>query len=251
MKKTSVPSADSSALHLAAQLKEKTPFLFMRFGDGAIECMRRKGGQTADGEVYSEDLACDLTKAWIRACSLGVSREVYIGDWLSADFRPEDQRYEKEWRGLRAIAESHKCSFLHFEALLFHRRQAESLMSFYRAVQTDDRRKLLVAPADMAKAAHTLGCSHLMTPMSNLHQQVDWLEDELRTRAYDVCIYGAGMAVHIPVVNVWKDFPQKTFVNIGSSLDPVCRGRRTRNQQIEVAEARELFFTRLAHRPQC
>jgi hypothetical protein len=232
---------------MANEIAEQNHFLFIRYGDGAIECMRRKGGQTADGEVYTDELAADLTRTWIRACSTGRDR-TFIGDWMSAEFRPEDKRYEKEWQGLRAIAESQKCGILHFEALLFHRRQADNLMAFYRAVQDDKRPKLLVAPAEMARAAHYLGCSHLITPAANLHAQVDWIEEELRIRRYDVCLYGAGMAVHIPVVKVWKDFPQKTFVNIGSSLDPVCRPKRTRTHQIDTALAREIWATRLQFR---
>lgn len=236
-------TADQSASVLTSMLIAKEPFFFARFGDGFLECVSGKKGQTCDREQYSEELGGRLLIAWFAlmaaATNPGASPQVYIGDWLSASFdsSSEHARYAEQYSQLIGHA---KPIFLHFEALLLMR-ESQDLVNFYRAVKRDPRKKLYMGPAENAGAANMLGCEHLVTPMSSLFGHVDRLTTDLiDIRDFDVLLYGAGMAGNIPVVRCWEAHPERTYINLGSALDPLGRGK-SRWQQIAVDRAKRMF----------
>lgn len=228
-------SADESAWLLAHKLRQREPFFYARFGDGFLECLAGKRGGTCDGELYDPVLGVELLRCWRRI--LGAPG-VYLGDWQSASFRgvTDPSQYAKQYADLVGTA---RPNWLHFEALLLMR-ESEELLDFYRAVREDGRRKLYMGPLGNAKAAEMLGADFLETPMRHLSRHVSWLTDELQVLDFDVLLYGAGMAGNIPVVRCWETFPERTYVSLGSALDPVGKGR-SRKQQITVERARAMF----------
>jgi hypothetical protein len=250
------PSADASAGFLADLVASKSDFLFLRYGDGAIECMKQAttgriagGGQTCDGEAYTAELGAQLGRAWLKVLHKAPFHDVYLGDWSTVTHEPDGKTnpYKTEWQTLQAQAERNQCKFLHFDSLLFHRRRTHDLMRFYRAVKNDDRQKLLIAPADMQIVAKNLGVKHLPTPMSGL---AEWIREFdltnwLISHPFGLVLFGAGMAINYPIVRAWEENPKATYVAIGSSLDPVCFGRKTRTHQLDPEEARAEFVQRL------
>ena len=236
-------NADQSAAILAQRIRERLPFFFLRYGDGAMECIRGDRGRTCDGEVYSPELGLALLRAWD---AVARGENVYIGDWLSATFEGvnhlgayigrKDTRYESFYRALVGAA---KPTWLHFEALLLMRESA-ALVDFYRAVKEDPRRKLYMGPQEHECAAAMLGAEFMPVPMGGLFGLTDQLYDQLRLTHFDVLLYGAGMAGNIPVARHWARYPELTYVHLGSAMDPLF-GRRSRQQQIQSERARRLF----------
>jgi len=222
---------------------------------------------TCDREHYSADLGSDLRAAWqslmrgplccseanvswCRApkdpCAFGKGRvsqcgyfpKVYVGDWLSASFTPgaDHARYAKQYAELIGDA---KPEFLHFEALLLMR-ESQALIDFYKAVKADPRRKIYMGPLANKEAALMLGAKFLPTPMDSLFSYRDAYSKVLLHSDFDVLLYGSGMAGNIPVVACWEAYPEKTYINLGSALDPLGRGK-SRQQQIAVDRAKKLF----------
>ena len=85
-----------------------------------------------------------------------------------------------------------------------------------------------------------LGARHVITPMKDLHRHLDSVSHELRREPFDVLLYGAGMAGNIPAISNWVVYPERTFINLGSALDPLFRGK-SRRQQISPERARVMF----------
>jgi hypothetical protein len=228
-------NADTSATILAAEIRARDPFFFVRYGDGALECIRGKRGQTCDREAYSDFLGAELRRCWESVVN---GPNTFVGDWLSASFDSlsEHSRYAEDYAELVGDADP---TWLHFEALLLMRESA-ALVDFYRAVKEDPRRKMFMGPAGNAGAARMLGAEFIETPMENLLAHTGALTDELITRDFDVLLYGAGMAGNIPAIQCWERFPERTYVNLGSAMDPLFRGR-SRRQQIPADRARRLF----------
>lgn len=235
-------TADQSAHLLTARINHQLPFLFLRYGDGALECMAGHPGGTRDGEQYSAELAAALLDAWREVIA---APNVYIGDWQSASFdeKSEGARYAKQYAELIGDA---RPQWLHFETLLLMRESAQ-LMDFYRAVRRDPRRKLFMGPQECAGAAAMLGAEHLVVPMKDLFRHLQEAPLELHDCEFDVLLYGAGMAGHIPVVECWKKHPERTYINLGSAMDPLFRGV-TRSRQIHPPRARVLFRDLLRRR---
>lgn len=230
-------SADESAAFLAGKLRAQEPFFFVRYGDGALECMMHHRGMTCDREFYTEKLAAELWTAW-QVLSRG--QNVFVGDWLSASFDAGSLHARYEWDYAKLLGKW-KPEFLHFEALLLMRESAE-LVDFYRAVKEDPRKKLYMGPVECRGAAAMLGAEHLVTPMHDLLGHVDRLTKELEQREFDVLLYGAGMAGNIPAVrNWWKHQQHRTYINLGSAMDVLFMRHKTRRQQISPERARVLF----------
>ena len=232
------PSADESATILAAKLRAREPFFFVLFGDGAIECMSHRKGMTCDREPYTEALGAELLVAWLMLkCRSG--GRVLVGDWQSASFdgSSEHARYAEEYA---LMLEGWQPEMLHFESLLLMRESA-ALVDFYRAVKEDPRKKLYMGPVECGGAAKMLGAEHLPTPMHDLFGHVGRLTRELERKPFDVLLYGAGMAGNIPAVRSWVAHPERTYINLGSGIDPLFFGRKTRRQQISPERARVLF----------
>lgn len=233
------PSADVSADILADKIRRQEPFFFVRYGDGALECIKGKVGATCDKEHYSPELGAELLQVW-RALMRGAScgSTVFVGDWRSASFdgTSEHARYTAEYQALIGFATP---EFLHFEALLLMR-ESEALVDFYRAVKNDPRKKVFMGPKECAGAARMLNAEHVITPMANLFHSVDQLTRELERKSFEVLLYGAGMAGNIPAIRLWAMHPDRTYVNLGSALDPLFRGK-SRRQQISPERAKKLF----------
>jgi SAM-dependent methyltransferase len=239
---------DESAAFLTGKLQRQEPFLFVRYGDGALECINALGiGHTADGEKYSAELAYEMLEAWNKFASghrhpFGMeagAANVFVGDWLSASFGANRAtEYRAEYAKLIGDV---RLNFLHFEALLLTR-ESRDLLGFYRAVKADTRRKVYLGPQAHAPAARMLGCEHVVTPMRDLLASVDSIYEKLAHDpfGFDVLLWGAGMAGTIPVVRLWEKFPQRTFINLGSAMDPLTRGY-TRSGQLTKAQATKFF----------
>lgn len=243
--KNTILTADQSCMILAQRIRTREPFFFVRYGDGALECMAGKEGGTRDGEQYSISLGLDLKNAWASLMhGPDVGHVVYVGDWLSASFdtQSEDQRYEAEYQKLIGSARPY---FLHFESLLLMR-ESEALVDFYRAVALSPLRKVYMGPEQCGDAARMLKAKHLPVPMGGLHGSVGILTTLLRQEEFDILLYGAGMAGNIPAIRCWERYPNRTYVNLGSALDPISGLGRTRRQQVDWEQGRRMFKDLLA-----
>ena len=237
------PNADESARILTAKIQGREPFSFWRFGDGFLELMARKQGQTCDHEPYSEGLRVNLERIRNRLVAYEPEYEggpVFFGDWQAASFRgPHDpNRYKTAWDDYFGSVVP-ACQLLHPECLLFMY-ESQALADFYRAVIADPRPKVYLGPAANAKAAQWLGAQHICTPMSGLHEQVEDLTVRLACVDFEVLLFGAGLAGMIPVFRAWQAHPQRTFIHVGSAFDPIGRGK-SRKQQLTREQCWSMF----------
>lgn len=224
-------TADETAALFARKLRRQEQFFFLRYGDGALECIHGLGrGRTCDGEAYSVELGRALVDAWNDITN---GPNVYVGDWLSASFDGDlSTAYEQQYLELVGIR---PIRFVHFEGLLMMR-ESESLLEFYRAVREDSRRKLYVGPAECAAGADLLKADFFEVPLHDLFAHVEDIGKRLVKAEFDVLVWGAGMAGSIPVADAFFEHRDRTFINIGSGLDPLYRGK-TRSQQISKERA--------------
>lgn len=227
-----VPDIEASAALLTARIRHHEPTAYFRFGDGFIECVARPPGRikTCDGEVYTPELAKAMIKTFNQ---ITVAEEVFLGNWARDR---ESTAYLQEWESLFS---SVKCTLIDFEALLIVRESA-ALVEFYRTVKADCRRKLFMGPASNEGAADMLNAMCLEIPDSNLFDRVGEIEDRLDRTDFDILLFGAGMAGNIPVVNIWKRHPERTYINLGSAMDPLFKGR-SRSNQLVPEDAKKLF----------
>ena len=235
---------DESALVLTGEVLARSPFFFIKLGDAAVELVNGYGRKTCDGEMYTNALADALLMSWKRLS--GLHKNLYVGDWRTASFSgPSDRsRYDAEYRILMGAVHG---TLLHFECLLLMR-ETDALLGFYRAVREDTRRKLLMGPVAWEPLAKVLKCDFLPLPvMANLFSINEQVANELKRSDFEVLLYGAGTAGHVSVVDCWEAHPERTYINLGSALDPACSRGKTRKQQLAPHRAKA-FLERLLPR---
>lgn len=241
--------ADQSADLLRLMYESRTPFVFSKYGDGALECVYRLStSMTCDREVYTDALAERISSSWREVCrshiqGKGSARNLFVADWFSADF---DEKltglYPNEYvRFMEPVRQT--AIFVNYEALLIDR-ASESLLSFYRSIRKDDRKKVIIGPEGWSGVQGMLNAwTHIGIPMKPdlLQECGEWLALELRRAHPDVILYGAGMAGAAIVAEYLSVNPQATCINLGSALDPLFMGKRTRKRQLSPEAARRLF----------
>lgn len=231
-------SADTSAIILAERVRLQVPTLFIRFGDGAVECIlgnhNPKTPYTCDGEYYTPELGSALAET---IATLHMHpQSVMLGDWRTAESPGSKPRHIDAWETLLT---PNLWALLHFEALLLMR-VSDALLKFYRQVRQDRRRKIFIGPADNAGAAKMMHADHLIVPDRDLFQHVKWIKSRLDYIDPQLVLWGAGMAGNIPVVEHWAEHPDRTYIALGSAMDPLFRGR-SRSNQIRQDQAAKLF----------
>lgn len=233
------PSADASAIILTERIRSHQPTLFLRFGDGAVECIHGpsnpKFNHTCDGEVYSPALGAYLRLA-LRAVNGGDTENVFFGDWRTAESPGSKPQRILEWE---CLIRPNTRKLLHFEALLLMR-VSEALLDFYRAVRADRRRKLFVGPACNHGAARMLQADHLVVPDRDLFASTPWIRTQLDRLDPQLVLFGAGMAGNGPVIGHWSEHQDRSYIALGSAMDPLFKGR-TRSNQIRQDQAQKLF----------
>ena len=232
------PSPDASAAILTDRIRRGLPTVYVRFGDGAVECIRgSKSTATCDGEEYTPALAKALHRAICLLLSDYKQSEegVFFGDWRTAVAGSAPQRVE-EWEDLMCPRDRY---LLDFEALL-PMRNTPALVDFYRAIREDKRRKAFMGPEWAAPAARFLQADHIIVPMYNLFSILPAVEKRIAAAEPEILLWGAGMAGVIAAVHYWQRRPRCTFIHLGSALDPLS-GRRTRRNQASLARLRVIF----------
>ncbi len=216
---------------MAAHLRACDPFSFWRFGDGALECMAGKRGKTCDGEQYSADLSSVLNRVrldmqrWTRP-------NTYLGDWLTATFRNHLPTHAEEWSGFLG---TWRPSMLAWESLLLMR-ATPAIQDFYVAARADGRRKLYMgAPWACTVAQERLGMRVLVLPTRDLWDCTAAISGQLDASDFDVLYFGGGMAGMCCAARHWLKHPERSYVHLGSALDPCSR--RTRSQQLTQGAA--------------
>lgn len=236
-------TADESAALLTRLLQARIPYFFTKYGDGFLECVHRiGGGRTRDWEFYTEELRADLLRTFDKLLAMTGAGEVnlMLADWLSARFNAQETgRYERLYRD-RVAPVIKSAVFVNYETVLLDRK-TPALLEFYKALRADPRRKVIMAPAEWSGAVRMLEAHyHIVTPMKNLYEGLDRLREALERESPDILLYASGMAGTIPVIEQLERRPDATYINLGSALDPLYRGR-TRMDQIDPQQAKNFL----------
>lgn len=224
---------DDAADRLARHLRQGTPFGYWRLGDGAIECMSGRRACTCDGEWYNQQMGSDVANA---IDDISKDSAQLIGDWETA-VNGSDPAHVDKW--VKYFAKVPPRRTVHFEALLLNR-QTRSLYDFYADVKADPRRKLVMGAEFNRPAAKMLNAEYLAVPLVDLYSCFAAVEKRLQDAEYDVLLFGAGIAGMLLAVGEWRKFPKRTYIHLGSALDPLFKGK-TRSGQLSMAEARKFM----------
>lgn len=252
---------EESTSFLTNKLKNKEPFVFVKFGDGDLYWMAQNPVAIAGGETYRPGIDEELRKA---ADTLRRLPYVYFGDQLTCASGPyleseqtvfikqslekngipfQLEEFAGEHVSMQTIVPDER--WLHFECLLLHRKSAE-LLEFYRAVKLDGRLKAFIGNWKLTASGIMLNANsslHSVVHENNAHAEKHRIASLVRfyTEAYwDILLLSAGRASKLIAAALAPQFPNRTIIELGSALDPLFIGR-TRGEQLDPEVAREFF----------
>jgi len=212
---------------LADGLREGSPRHVARFGDGEILCCvdPRRGGN-CDGHLYSESLA----DALVASLEFFVQQEnLILGNWF----------YWPLGLWLHALAKKFggQDDWILHEVFMHHKwRNQDELRDLYGAIQETGRRKVIVGPLPLSALDGFLGFDKMIvTPEQNGWDVYYEIEDQTAAiiQPGDLVLLAFGMPAKPLMAAMMKEHPQAVFWDIGSGVDPLVPGRKTRANQMD------------------
>jgi hypothetical protein len=200
-----------------------------RFGDGEIFCCMSEHRLVhfegnADGHPYSASLAASL----VDALESFVRHDgVWLGNWHYWPFGAWLHGMVDSFGGKSDWFPHNAMCHVDGKALV-------PIRDFYRAIRDSSRRKVLLARGQLRPLRKFFGnCRYIEAPSRNgwadypavLERMVDTVTDG------DLVLLAFGMPAKPLMAELLRIRPVATYLDVGSGMDPMVRGRRTRRHQ--------------------
>jgi hypothetical protein len=200
-------------------------FVFAKYGDGEYNAAVQIQGGNCDGTPYTSKLGQGVKDAF---CYIAKQPNVYIGQW--DDFNGVDKYFQSlidtpvQWVNYNIFIFKSKSQFY------------QEQLEFYRAIRNSKKQKLYVCNPFMAeRASSLLNLDGIITidPVNWFETNYDDILNQTITAVKDpnniMILTSAGMGAKVLISDLHKVFPNATIIDIGSALDLMCSGRRSRN----------------------
>lgn len=205
-------------------IKTKKPFVFAKYGDGEYNAAVQLQGGNCDGTPYTQKLGEGVKESFQY---IAKQPNTYIGQWK--DFKGVDSYFQ-------SLVET-PVEWVNYNIFIFKTKQQfyEKQLAFYKAIRQSSKHKVYVCNPSMAFRAQQL---------LNLNETVqidpvNWFEtnyEDVLNRtinavrdSHGIILTSAGMGAKVLISDLHKRFPEATIIDIGSALDLMCSGRRSRD----------------------
>jgi hypothetical protein len=191
-------------------LKTKTPFSFVKFGDGEFYCMDKSSGGNCDDHPYTPELGDLLIDAYKFLCS---HSNVYVGQWH--DNENLVIQHESQFN-------VHPEKRTEYMTLLLYPQNVD-IVEFYEVIRNDTRRKVFVGPTRLQEAAIMLRAEFVDFPLINgftkFHEIKQYLIDTLTSDT--IYMFCTGMNTEPFIAALLKVDQSLTCFDFGSAMDPI------------------------------
>lgn len=232
--KTELDKFNSILSHWTTTILKGGNFTFVKFGDGEIICMTKKGtGTNCDGHPYHIKLGEKLLEAWAYYASS--DQNIYIGEWASND---------NIRKFLDGLINQHKpkFTFTEFEILLQNTITTEKY-NLLNTIKTSDRNKIFVGPKRLSEVQKFLCVDHIIeVPLIDSYSEYNNILEECKKLIVPgtIILYSAGMPTKVLVKDILVYNSEVTNIDFGSSFDAIFVGN-TREGQPDPAVLKMLY----------
>jgi hypothetical protein len=218
-----VPQKDIS--FFINSIKTGQPFVFAKYGDGEYFAATQLSGGNCDGTPYTAKLGEGIKDSFRYITR---SSNIYIGQWN--DFKGVDRYFQD--------LVDHPVQWVNYNIFIFKSKQQfyEQQLAFYKAIRESNKQKVYVCNPAMAERAGSL----LNLDAAVTVDPVNWFEmnyGDVLNRTISavkdpnnvIILTSAGMGAKVLISDLHKVFPNTTIIDVGSALDFMCSGRRSRD----------------------
>ena len=221
-------------------IEEKKPFVFAKFGDGEYYATIQTCGGNCDGTPFTPDLKSGVVDSFKY---LSQFPNVYIGKWVGSDVGVADYfqslvPHKVNWENYNVLIARNANEFITRVLPYFKAIRKSSCQKIYVCNETMvELSKKLLKIDDFATIHPTMwfqyGFEHALNHVISL----------VKNPSETIILTSAGMGAKPLIAGIHKRFPSITIIDVGSSLDLICSGRRTRDFHIlnenEIEQVRE------------
>ena len=200
------------------------PFIFAKFGDGEYFAATKAEGGNCDGTPYTEKLSEGIIQSFKYLTN---HENVYIARWAE---RGVDTYFQSL---TDTIIKWTDYNIFIFKSLAQYFGEQQN---FYKAIKNYSKQKIYICNQTMVDFSRNF----LNIDDFVVVDSVNWFDNNYSDTLNQVirCVKdpnevmilsSAGMGAKVLIADIHRIFPNSFIIDIGSALDLVCSGRRTRD----------------------
>ena len=207
--------------HIIECIENSKPVLFLKFGDGEFNCMRRHNGSNCDGDIYTYKLSNGLIASF--KFIVENTNNSYIGAWHTDDVKCYCESLVNK-----------PINWCKYHTIIFDKNNDIMKAKLYKAIKHSTRKKIILCNKHLIKSEKLLNLDHMVfVPLNNwfdnnfedILNQISNLITEDNNHILITC---AGMGSKVLIAELVKKFPSGIYLDFGSALDTICTKHDTR-----------------------
>jgi hypothetical protein len=221
-------SVRNISIQICSSIKNKTPILFTKYGDGEYLCAISTVGNNCDGDNYTPNKKDKLIESFKYIYKVNNS---YIGLWT-------DITIKKYWESL-----VNPIKWCDYHSIIIHDNNIQKVQ-IYKEIKYSTMKKIYVCNSSLNSVKDILNIDIIINiPDNNWFEQYEYIFKEIKNHISEQCIVmtSAGMASKILISDLHKLFPMNIYLDFGSAMDKICTKKETRAGQMEYEKLKEIL----------
>ena len=216
----------NSTQQLTSYIKNGTPCIFVKYGDGEYNAANFYEGCNCDGTPYTKNLGEKLIESFIYNSQQSNSM---LGKW------DMDVSLSRFWESLVNV----KINWVDFTTIIMnfgkpHQTYMDKI-EFFKTIKQSNLKKIYIANAKKHRAKELLNLDHhIIIDSSNwFDTEYSSVFNSIKTTVGDsgdntLILVSGGMGAKYLISELHKCYPTAIYIDIGSSLDSICTKNKTR-----------------------
>lgn len=227
-------------------IKNNIPFIYCKFGDGEYLCIYKyiyndnSLISNCDNDTYTKNLSDKLCESLHNI--VNYSNNNYIGKW-------NDDKIQKLFLSIT----THPINYISYHSFIFDEYDIETnnivnKINIFKEIKNSNRKKIYVCNKLLIKAKILLNINNIINIGYN-----NWFDKDYENIFNQIkkCIVGSednsiimfscGMGGKVLISELYKLYPNCTYIDIGSGLDIICTKRNTRGFKYKYDDLYQKF----------
>jgi hypothetical protein len=212
-------------LELNEKIRNNEQVIFVKYGDGEINCMFAQEGTNCDGDPYTKDLGNGLINSLALYCH---HKNSYIGKWHGIE------GFQK-LAYLMNILTLPNPQFVDYhlvyndEKVFFNK----NLYNFVKVIQESNQKKIIISNNNNIRLKKVFNTENFITVASknwfiNYQSLLEFMKNEITDNC--ILLTAAGMGSKVLIADLLQTNPTISAIDIGSSFDYLCQKKNTRDR---------------------
>ena len=230
------------------KIERKENFTHVKYGDGEIICMARRGGKNCDQHDLSIELGNKLLESLVY---LSQNPDVYFPDWYFSNppINTNDDINLSFFNSLKNHYKLNLNSIQPFELIMmgWSNMEYDFLFKFLQKIKKSERKKIYVGPDRLRGINDVLGIDkYIEIPLINAFNNFEEILRDILVEIEEdsIILLSVGPMSPYLIYKILKTKPSVTLLDIGSGFDSLFVGQ-TRGENQATTEIAKKYIENL------